>query len=136
LIVYAFLTSASNGGKHDLFRFVPYSWITGDCELLKYSGIPTFAEYISDLIYTLNDKKSELVFSDDEVDEMIANFSNDDNIVKIVSIGRINTMPSLDTQNGTPIIVGALIEHRSAFLDGQYPGYFKVDTGNTDFKYG
>ena len=136
LIVYAFLTSASNGGKHDLFRFVPYSWITGDCELLKYSGIPTFAEYISDLIYTLNDKKSELLFSDDEVDEMIANFSNDDNIVKVVSAGRINSMPSLDTQNGTPIIVGALIEHRSAFLDGQYPGYFKVDTGNTDFKYG
>ena len=134
LIVYAFITSASNGGKYDLFKYVPYSWITGDCELLKHSGIQTFADYIQRLIDQLNSDDSQISFSEEEIDEMILNFTDDDNLVTNVSKGRLNSMYSLTTTFGTPVIVGALSDEQATFLNGEYPGYFKVATN--DYQYG
>ena len=134
LIVYAFLTSGSNGGKYDLFKYVPYSWITGDCELLKHSGIQTFADYIQRLIDRLNNKPSDaeqhdsfISFSEDEIDDMILNFVDDDNIVTPVSNGRMRRMLKLKTTFDTPVVVGALVDDASAFLNNEYPGYFKVE---------
>ena len=135
LIVYAFITSASNGGKYDLFKYVPYSWMTGECEFLKYSNVTTFSDYIQKTINKFNGKDL-VIFSDEELDEMILNFSYDDNIVKTVSSHKVDQMESILNNNfyPTPVIIGGLNNNSPVFIEDEWPAFFKIR--NSQYKSG
>lgn len=98
LVVYAYMTSAASGGKYDLSKFVPVSWATGEClqlrDVIDYEN-DSFASYISQMLEKLNsenEKDRDLGWSNDEISEMILNFSWDNNIVPVLKNSRIDNV--------------------------------------------
>lgn len=143
LIVYAFMTSCSSGGSFDLFKFVPPAWMSGECSRLDQTldKNDTFAAYIVQLLENLNSIDSYPLFSKQEIDEMILNFSYDDNIVKTQSADRIDSFVTVSgTQKDTPLLFGAVygIDSKnpvSAYGD-EYPAFIKVPARNKNVRSG
>lgn len=137
LVVYAFMTSAATGGKFDLFKYVPPKWMTGECDRLQktLNQEDTFASYIYSALLSLNSSNYPR-FSQQEIDEMILNFSYDDNIVKEQSWKKISKLPSIMAADGeTPLYIAGIYNissgvQKSAYQNDEFPGFIKVLTPN------
>ena len=136
LVVYTYMTAAATGGKYDLSKFVPVSWATGECLQLRYAmdqQNDTFAAYISQVLEDLNEGK-DLAWSEDEISEMILNFSYDDNIVPTLKQSRVDNTEAFyeDIRHEkNPLIFGAISSTSESnayttYEENKHPMYIKV----------
>lgn len=135
LIVYSFITSADNGGRLDLFKFVPPSWRSERMEGCDES----YSEFISRKLNSYQQSVtgnmiSDIYMSDEDIDRLILNYSWDDAIVKTISQHRLNSFAQYKSQSGVPLIIGAVNEeNKSIFDQNTFPKYIKVKLKNSNF---
>jgi len=141
LVVYSFMTSASSGGKYDIFKFVPPQWSTGDCLQLKHvmnGETDSFAAYMNNILSGLQKSETTPHYSNDELSEMILNFAFDDNIVPEQKANRVaNTEAFYGKKGGidvgNPLIFGAVSgvstdNVRLMHSENEYPAFIKIKT--------
>lgn len=141
LVVYAFMTSADNGGRLDLFKYVPLAWRLGEVSCLDYEDKKySYASWSEDVLqaYQNEDGKTstyDTAISDEEFEEMILNYHCDDSIVRTQSLRKFNNCTKFyGTQMSTPLIIGAINQKavggpKLVFNSNEFPTYFKVDSG-------
>ena len=99
LVVYAFMTSADNGGRLDLFKYVPLAWRLGEVSCLDYEDKKySYVSWSEDVLqaYQNEDGKTstyDTAISDEEFEEMILNYHCDDSIVRTQSLRKFNNSP-------------------------------------------
>lgn len=116
LVVYAFITSGDNGGRQDIFRYVPNSWKLGIEELGEsYEG--SYAEFMQQTLIDFQNNHSGFTFSD--FDDIILNNWHDDRFVPTVypfrkGVKQFEEWSSHPTQ-GFPIVLGGINANGEAF---------------------
>lgn len=106
LIVYAFMTSGANGGKFDLFKYVPNEWKENIDGVFEDS----FTYYMQQ---QLDDWKAGKSLSDADIKDILISNWFDDNLVptyKMVDAnGHLNfTAIRTDDKNGYPLVLAAV----------------------------
>jgi hypothetical protein len=105
LVVYAFLTSADNGGNKDLFKYVPNSW--------KFDS--GYAEFMENQLEKF--KQGTYEFTDDDRMSVVLNNADDTFFVRTV---KEDKMTVLKSQDGTPkLMAGVRLKDRPVVVNGK-----------------
>lgn len=108
LIVYAFITSGDNGGKHDLFKYVPNTWRLG---LTDNSTEPSYADFMRQRHQAYVDDVN--VLTEQDFEDIILNHWYEDSIVPKYNMYRKNkpVFKSFTVEvngSGKPVILAAV----------------------------
>lgn len=115
LIVYSAIDGSQFGGNTDIFKYVPYSWMIGDVEILDGSDIQnnglTYGEYVR---YKLNEfsENAEVakdiftynpIISQAEIDEMILDRVFDNSVVRTIKMEQLQNVVHTYTVEGSVV---------------------------------
>lgn len=136
LIVYAFMTSCDNGGKFDLFKFVPESWRLGN-KLMFDTPIQSYGEWSREMLQHYQNNDESIQLTDEDIDEMVLNHAWDNNIVKTISSKRIDKCVTMTTDilqltdkkygRRRILFIGG-IDNNGTLMFKDEPGYIKIET--------
>lgn len=107
LIVYAMMTSADNGGRFDLFKYVPNSWKTNE---LQNEESEKFEDSYAYFIYQkLQEYKSRdnIALSDEQIDDIVLNNWHNEGLVPTIS-GNKYVMIKTQGVTGVPLVLAAI----------------------------
>lgn len=122
LIVYAFMTSGDNGGRRDLFKYVPNSWKT-NTDGLGYEN--SYVKHVYDILEQY--QNNQHILSQEEKDDIILNLWYDGKIVKYTTLEASDIKFKINNTfgGGNPNIFARVYSKDSSFSE-----YIKIPRPN------